>query len=460
MKSFFVFLSALAMPIFPLPLDAQSGAIDPLFDPGTGVDLAVYSIAIQPNSQILIGGNFTSFDDVERVNIARLAASGSRDDTFAPGTAVDGSFPYVNAVALQPTGKVLLGGGFTNTASTNLTRLNANGNLDSGFKMVVDDSVNAIAVLADGSILIGGFFTHVNGQARTGIARLDSTGAVDLGFNPTLFGGFAAVYSLAVQGDGKILVGGSFTNVSNSLRTNIARLNTNGTLDATFKPVAVGGGQLSPAVFYSLALDAQGHVVVGGDFTSVNGSVRTNLARFTSDGSLDSGFNAAAGTDFPVNSVALEPYGKILVAGYFNVVNGVGNNYIARLHSDGRLDSSFNAGSGASDVVYSVALQPDGKILVGGAFIDFNGSFLSGIARLQNLVTVSPPQLVNPVFSNHVFTVSVPTFTGKSYVLQFKNSLSDSSGTSLSPVAGDGTLKALTDPSATVPGRLYRVAVQ
>ena len=236
------------------------------------------------------------------------------------------------------------------------------------------------------------------------------------------------------------------------------RLNTDGTTDGSFKPVSVGGGQLSPAVFYALAIDAQGRVVGGGDFASVNGLVRTNLARFNSDGSLDTNF--FAGTDFPVTSVAAQTDGKILIGGYFNTVNGTTQNYITRLNSNGSLDGGFNmGGGGASDVIYSVTLQPDGKILIGGAFTEYDSMTSYGIARLLNTVG-GPPPLFNPFFSNNVFGVSVSTVAGKSYTLQFKNALSDSTWTSLPAVPGDGTIKALTDPSATVGRRFYRAQVQ
>jgi len=258
-------------------------------------------------------------------------------------------------------------------------------------------------------------------------------------------------------------MGGSFTNVNSSLRTNIARLNTDGSLDSNFKPTTVYGGSLSPAipgVVNALVLDSQGRVLVGGDFVLINGQVRTNLARLNSDGSLDATFNPAAGTDFAVNTVVIQSDGKILIGGYFNVVNGVTNNYIARLNSDGSLDSSWNTGSGASDVVYSLALQPDGKVLVGGSFTEFNLAPLSGIARLQNVINVPPPQLVNPSFSNNAFRMSVASVAGKSYTLEFKNSLTDSTWTGLPAVPGDGTVKTLVDSSATVPRRYYRVNVQ
>jgi uncharacterized delta-60 repeat protein len=310
-------------------------------------------------------------------------------------------------------------------------------------------------IQTNGSILIGGAFTHVINRARTGIARLDSSGGVEMAFNPSISGAFSTVLALALQGDGKIIVGGSFTNVNSTPRTNIARLNPDGTLDVGFKPVSVDGGQYSSAAFYALALDAQGRVLAGGDFTNVNGVVRSNIVRFNGDGSLDTNFNAAAGTDLPLFSVVVQYDGRVLLGGDFNRVNGALQNYLARLNASGGLDPSFNTGSGASDSVYAIALQSDGKVLAGGGFAEFNGAASSGIARLLN-----PPPLFNPVLSNTTFKVSVATLVGKSYNLEFKNALADSMWTSLPAVIGDGTVKTLIDGSATVAQRFYRVELQ
>ena len=452
--------------LVPQQLHAQSGMLDTnTFNPGTGVDIAVYSIAIQANGQILIGGDFSSYNDVERIAVARLNANGSRDDSYNPGSALSGSFPSVYSVALQSSGKVLLGGNFTTTSGTNLARININGNLDVPFVAGTDTNgtISAVSVQTNDSILLGGSFTQVNGAPRSSVARLSASGIVDSGFNPSLAGGFSEILTMALQGDGKILIGGSFTNVNTSARTNIARLNSDGSLDTNFKPISVNGGTYAPAIpglVNALALDGQGRVLVGGDFVTLNGQVRTNLARLNPDGSLDGTFNPAAGTDYPVTSLAIQRDGKILLGGYFNTVNGVTNNFIARLSSDGILDATFNTGSGASDVVYAVALQPDDKVLIGGAFTEFNGTGNAGIARLQNFIPISPPQLLNPFFSNNVFRVSVATFAGKNYTLEYKNAFTDATWTALPSVGGDGTVKTLTDSSATVPRRFYRVDVQ
>src|ERR1043166_9113101 len=441
---------------------AQSGLVDPGFNPGDGVDLSVYTILVQGNGQLFIGGDFTSFDNVERINVAHLNADGSRDDTFTPTVSSGASATFVNALALQQGGKLLVGGSFTNSAGTNLCRLLSNGNLDNTFMAQLDDTVTALVQQTNGSIVIGGLFTHMNGQPHAGIARTDSSGLLDTTFNPTLSGGLGAA-ALALQSDGKILVAGSFTNVNGTALTNLARLNTNGTLDATFKPVTMSGGSYFPAlpgVLNCVAVDSQGRVIVGGDFTSVSGQARTNLARLNSDGSLDTNFSALASTDYAVWSIALESYGKIVIGGFFNMVNGVTNNYVAKLKDDGAIDPGFNTGLGPDDVVYSAVVQSDGKIVLGGGFVDIDTNYLSGIGRLLNTQTVSPPRLINPNFSNAVFRVSVPTYSGKTYILQYKNAPSDATWTSLPGVSGDGSVKVLTDSTATVPRRFYRASVQ
>jgi uncharacterized delta-60 repeat protein len=442
---------------------AQSGAVDLTFNPGDGVDLPVLSVVLQTNGQILIGGEFTSYNDTNRVNVARVNTNGSLDGSFDPSDAFGGDFPVVNALALQPNGQLLAGGSFSNASTMNLCRINTNASLDTNFTASPNDVVNALVVQTNGSVVIGGVFTRVNNRPLAGLARVASNGNVDQSFTPNLSGGSAIAYALALQTDGKILVAGSFTSIGGSPRTNIARLNVDGSLDAGFKPITVSGDSNSPTnpgVCTCVAMDNLGRVLVGGVFASVNGLARTNLARFNSDGSLDMNFNPTASTDGTLWSIALESLGKILIAGEFNMVNGMTNNYVAKLNDDGTLDPSFNTGVGPDYIVYSVALQSDGKIVAGGEFSDIGTNYLSGIGRLQNVQTVSPPHLINPIYSNGVFRASVPAYIGKTYILQFKNNASDAGWSPLPGVPGDGTLKTMLDSSATVARRFYRVEAQ
>jgi uncharacterized delta-60 repeat protein len=127
-------------------------------------------------------------------------------------------------------------------------------------------------------------------------------------------------------------------------------------------------------------LQADGKILVGGDFTTLGGQSRYYMGRLNADGSLDTSFNPGANNG--VYSLALQADGKILVGGNFGMLAGQGRRNIGRLNADGTLDPSFNPG--ANDVVLSLALQADGKILVGGDFTTLGGQIRNHIGRLNN----------------------------------------------------------------------------
>jgi uncharacterized delta-60 repeat protein len=253
-------------------------------------------------------------------------------------------------------------------------------------------SVGALALQPDGKVLIGGDFTTYNGTTRNGIARLNSDGSLDTAFNPgtgvydgSL--GYGYVAALAPQPDGKVLIGGGFTTYNGTPRNRIARLNSDGSLDTSFNPGEGAGGSVSPDIM-ALALQPDGKVLIGGGFTTYNGTGRNGIARLNSDGSLDTSFNPGSGATGNVFALALQPGGKVLVGGFFSSYNGITRNSIARLNSDGSLDTSFNPGTPAHDgntgpICLELALQPNGKVLIGGS-IFFFGTTRSWIARLNS----------------------------------------------------------------------------
>jgi uncharacterized delta-60 repeat protein len=231
-------------------------------------------------------------------------------------------------------------------------------------------SVYSLALQADGKILVGGGITTLAGLSRTNIGRLNADGTLDASFNPGADGG---VLALAVQADGKILVGGQFTTLGGQSRICIGRLNADGTLDTNFNP---GGG------YYvrSLAVQADGKTLVGGDFSTLGGQSRFAIGRLNADGTLDTSFNA--GTGGRVKSLAVQADGKILVAGEFRTLNGQSGSGMGRLNADGTLDVNFSPGT--DDAGKSLALQADGKILLGGAFTTLGGQSRTNIGRLNN----------------------------------------------------------------------------
>jgi len=238
----------------------------------------------------------------------------------------------------------------------------------------VNDVIEAIAVQADGKILIGGNFTTLapNGGAavtRSYIARLNTDGTLDASFDPNAS---FVVASIAVQADGKILIGGNFSSLSPNggttvTRNRIARLNPDGTVDASFDPNA-------DSEVDSIAVQADGKILIGGFFNTLspNGGAavtRKHIARLNADGTLDASFDPNANTQ--PYSIAVQVDGKILIGGSFRTLspNGgsaVTRNRIARLNLDGTLDASFDPN--ADNDVDSIAVQADGKILLGGDF--------------------------------------------------------------------------------------------
>ena len=181
--------------------------------------------------------------------------------------------------------------------------------LPDDFNPGANDSVYSLAVQADGKILVGGYFTTLGGQTRNYLGRLNPDGTLDTGFNP---GANSYVYSLAVQADGKILVGGVFSTLGGQTRNGIGRLNPDGTLDTAFNPGANGGS------VDSLAVQADGKILVGGQFTTLGGQTRNRIGRLNPDGTLDTAFNPGANSS--VTSLAVQADGKILVGGAFTTL--------------------------------------------------------------------------------------------------------------------------------------------
>ncbi len=366
---------------------AGPGDVDPSFDAGASVDYTIWPMAVQPDGKIIIGGGFVT----PRPGIARLNTDGSVDASFNPGSGLPSGYVVgispVYAIALQADGKVLIGGRFTSFNGTDrdyVARLNGDGSLDAEFNPLLGFNANyvySIVVQPDGKILIGGAFNTVNGTNRSGIARLNSDGSLDASFNPgtgVSFGFTFGVYSIAVQPDGKVLIGGEFTSVNGTNRNRIARLNADGSLDTTFNP---GTGANSSV--RSVVVQSDGKALIGGDFNSVNGTNRSRIARLNSDGSLDTSFNPGSVGGGAIYSVALQSDDEVLIAGTFTSAGGMIRNRIARLNGDGSLDTDFDPGTGANEVVFTVIVQPNDKPLIGGTFTLVNGAGRNYIARLN-----------------------------------------------------------------------------
>ena len=220
---------------------------------------------------------------------------------------------------------------------------------------------------------------NIGGAARNRIARLNATtGAADVSFDPNAN---HFVYSLAVQADGKVVVGGEFNganSIAGGTRNRIARLNSNGTLDTGFNPDAN-----NPVA--SITVRADGKILAGGLFTSIGGAARNRLALLDATTGLADSFDPNANSI--VYPIAVQGDGQVLAGGQFNGTNSIGGatrNYIARLDPAAGAADSFDPNANSS--VFTIALQADGKVLAGGQFTGPNsigGATRNFIARLQ-----------------------------------------------------------------------------
>ena len=347
------------------------------FDPNANGTIRV--IVVQPDGKILIGGNFSTVLGVTRNHIARLNPDGTLDTAFNPNA--DDS---VLTLRVQADGRILAGGVFTSIggqARSCIARLDpVTGLADSwnpnATSTTAHNGVNSISVQVDGKVLAGGDFTSIGGQTRNGLARLDTvTGAADT-WNPNANGD---TVSVAIQPDGKILVAGGFGVIGGQVRAFIARLDPVTGLADSFNP------NPNNAVF-SIAVQADGKVLAGGQFTSIGGQTRIGIARLDAiTGAADS-WNPNASANSVVLSVAIQSDGKILAAGNFSNIGGQTRNNLARLDSVTGLADSFDPS--ANSFVLSIAVQQDGKILAGGQFTTLapNGGAAvtrNNIARLE-----------------------------------------------------------------------------
>ena len=332
----------------------------------------VTTVAVQPDGQILLGGSFTALGGLVFSNLVRLKLDGSLDTNFNPR--IRGS---VSALALQTNGGIVVAGGFTSIAGQSrsyLGRLNPDGSLDASFNPGVSNTVNCLALQDDGKILIGGSFLGAGGQVRKYIARINNDGTLDSSFNP---GAGSSVYCLALQPDGNIVVGGLFTTLSGQPINRIARLTVDGYLDTSFASDA-------NAEPYCLVVQPDGKILVGGRFTTLSWSGCNRIGRLNSNGSLDTAFDP--GADNSVYCVVPQADGRILATGMFTNLEGTTFNRFGRLNADTTPDSLFSAplNAGGSATGYALALQSDGKIILGGSFTNVAGQTRTNLARFTN----------------------------------------------------------------------------
>jgi uncharacterized delta-60 repeat protein len=416
------------------------GTLDTSFNVGAGANSPVFTTAIQSDGKIIIGGVFTSYSGSLRSKIVRINTDGTVDSTFNTGH----GFSNVNSNSHTVYGLVEISGSFF-VVGENLTHysgssvlLTKTSNTGTFLSEVASQSTNDIILTitvqpTDGKLIVGGVFNSISGSGPN-FAKLNAQDFTpEVGFN-TGTGPNFTTYSTSRQVDGKIIIGGSFTSYSGSSINRIARLNTDGTLDTSFN---VGTGASSLVLTTSTQSD--GKIIIGGFFSSYSGSSINSIARLNTDGTRDTSFNVGTGANAQIETIALQSDGKIIIGGNFSSYSGSSINRIARLNTDGTRDTSFNVGTGASSLVLTTSTQSDGKIIIGGVFTSYSGSSINRIARLNTDGTLDTSFNVGTGANSEVRTTSTQS-DGKIIIGGFFSSYSGSSVSGIARINTDGTL--------------------
>jgi uncharacterized delta-60 repeat protein len=437
----FVYVFCLTI-VFGFDTARAAGALDQTFGTGGRVVTPsppfgddVQDIAVQADGKIVVVGEASNANNRQDTFIARYNADGTLDTTFdgdgkvivAIGNGYDAAF----AVAIQPDGKIVTVGISTTGTRYDITlvRVNPNGSFDTSFDgdgLVItaifqdEDFAYGIALQPDGKILIGGYTIDTNLRQLFAVVRYNPNGSLDTSFDgdgivttfmrPTTGGD--SLRDVLVQPDGKIVAAGeSYAGINQDFDFALLRYNADGSLDTTFD----GDGKLttpvstttSPDGISSIALQSDGKIVAAGYAYAAPNNNDCVLARYNVDGSLDTSFDTDGKLYFSfgnltefLSDVKIQPDGKIVAAGHRN--NGssptgtTGDFALVRLNPNGSFDTTFDTdgklttaiGNGSSGA-FSLALQPNGKILAAGytALVDSNDANVAVVRYMGDVNT-------------------------------------------------------------------------
>ncbi len=408
----------------------ETGAADPTWNPLTvgGQFSEVLALALGGNRSIYVGGYFSSIGGQSRRNIAKMETTGVGEVDVNWNPSADNK---VSALAVDNSGAVYAGGGFISVGAlprTYIAKLSGSGTgeVDANWIPSANAGVSALAIDIDGAVYAGGYFTSIGKQSRNRLAKLSGsgTGEADLSWNPsvnkgvfalasgsdgavyaggefTVIGGLsrlgfavvddagnsgamtdvehstATAAAFAVQPEGGMIVGGHFLKANGLARSNLLRLNQDGTLDAEWSPSA-------DARVSALATDSQGSVYVGGYFSNIDGQPRSHIAKLSGSGTglVDEQWNPSA--DARVSSLAVDGNDAVYAAGEFRSIGTQSRNYIAKLlnNSVGTVDAHWNPS--ASGLVYAVAVDSNGAVYAGGSFASIGGRQRTYLAKLSS----------------------------------------------------------------------------
>jgi uncharacterized delta-60 repeat protein len=365
----------------------QNGWNDNEFVIGTGFNGPVYTSLALPDNSVVYGGAFTNYNGTNCQGIVKLRADGTIDPNWIYAGVVNGAQSTFGSAAvydlkLQSDGNILVVGSFNQywgSGAPRMARISSiNGSQDIPFRDAINlngptGDIWSVDLQSDGKIIIGGDFSNLTGgYIRSGVARLNTSGTID---NTFTFSGItnSTIRKVKVQSDDKILVGGNFTTINGIAKNRITRLNADGSSDATFLGTGANNYVLD------IEIQSDNKILLSGDFTDYDGGLANRFIRLNPNGIQEGIFNNCNAT---VRSLTILNNGSIVLGGQFNLFPTYSAIRIAVLNSDLTYNSTF-ANPSANNTVFTTSLLADGRIAVGGDFGAFRGLTRNKAAVMQ-----------------------------------------------------------------------------
>lgn len=344
----------------------------------TGANGPVNDIIELSDNKIIIVGDFTTYNGVSCSKIIKINSLGTIESNFQIGTGFNGS---VNKVIEADSGKIIVVGNFTSyngNGINRIARLNANGTFDPTFSITqgADDVIRTIVKQTDGKYLIGGAFLNFNGTSIRRLARLNNNGTLDATF-VVGNGPNSTINTIVSLSNGDVLIGGGFTTYKGVNKSRVALLNSVGTMYTGFN---VGTGP--NGVVRDLTQNSDGTFIVAGSHTSYNGNTVGYINKIDSNGNFDNSFTGT-GTNNLIYKVIRNTNNTLTAVGDFSMYNGVSKIRIVRFSENGNIDNTLNSSTGADAPLYSIIQYSNGSYFVGGGFYFYSGTNTNRIANIN-----------------------------------------------------------------------------
>ena len=490
------------------------GSPDLSFNTGTtGPNFIVYTADIQNDGKYIIGGNFTTFQGVSSKGIARLNSDGSLDNSFNVGSGFNFT---VSKVMVLNSGKILVGGDFTNyngQAVSGLVRLNTDGSLDTTFTAVVTqvnfNTIRDMVELNDGKLIVVGTFTSFNGQSVGRIIKLNPDGSTDTSFNNSQIGANNIINDIELLPDGKMYIAGLFGGFNGNIARKIARLNTDGSFDATFSldsntnpddeifkvnllsngKIAIGGrfnniGNLSIDAFavlndngtlHSYLLntklgdirymveDSNQNILLVGNFQKYDNYFAHDIVQIDSNYQVNENFNIGGkgiGPFTTTSQILPVQNNKYILAGTFKSYDNWDTNKIARINSDGTYDNTFNIGTFnfiSTNGINKIYEKANGNLYIAGNFNSYDGD-----SSNRNFIEIDNTGIVTPIFNSNLFVGNeVRDFdilpSNKIVIAGGFSGVNSVARNRIAIINPDGTLDTTFDPGVGASNSIFKV---